>query len=326
MISLPYQDHLRLVWITDLHLADVPPGRRSANYREDILGKLRQVRDLCIEQQAYCLCGGDVFHSKSPNSIANSPSLIREVMEVFSQFPGHTVYGIVGNHDIQNDRMESLPQQPLGVLVESGAYTVVEHMRFLGPVRVYVDGYNYRTGGQLLVDLERAPRADKADCQIALCHAAAAPGKSKELSGETIIGYDDLQQCNYDLILWGHDHTRTETQSCNAVTHVNLGSLARAAFSADESQRPVSAVLIEFSAEGSRIVEHPLQVCPFEQVFRTADKAVVEVKKSEDMQAYFSGLTHSVQDITSADPIEVVERLTQDDLPLQAYIKEMCHL
>ena len=81
-------DTLNLVWITDLHLSDRAPGRRSDQYRAQIFDKLRQVRDICVEHDAICLVGGDVFHIKAPQSKANPPSLIREAIEVFGSFPG----------------------------------------------------------------------------------------------------------------------------------------------------------------------------------------------------------------------------------------------
>lgn len=320
-------DSLDLVWITDLHLSDVPPGRRAEGYRNEIMAKLRLVSQLCHDLNAYCLCGGDVFHVKAPNSPANSPSLIREVIEVFSSFPGGRVYGIVGNHDIRFDQMETLSQQPLGVVIEAKAYEVVDHLDFNGPkFSVRLDGFSYRSGAELYADLQKVTPCDST-YRVAMLHASAAPGDSRELGVDYILGYNQLQDTEYNLMLWGHDHTRSETQSCGPVTHVNLGSLARAAYTVDEADRPVSAVWVHLDPiNGNTIKEIPLAVKPMDEVFRRADKPVTDLVKDTGAQQYFSNLSRSIGDIQTSDPIEVVELLTKDDPQLQAYIKDVCNL
>lgn len=337
MIHHSLQDPFNLIWITDIHLADRPPGRRNELYRSQIFDKLRQVRDLCKQHNAICVVGGDVFHIKAPKSPSNSLSLIREAIEVFGEFPGGRVYGCVGNHDIQNDQMATLPHQPLGILIEAGVYQPlngdplvieVREEPNLGPMfQIQIETWDYTEPADLMLAIRDAgERPDGIDYRIGVIHASGCSGDTRDFFDTSIIGYNSLRKRDFDIMLWGHDHTRTETETCGNITHVNLGSIARAALSADEADRPVSAVLLSFTEAGAKIKELPLKVVPLEQAFRTEDKRVLEVKDTSEMKAFFSELEESVDEIQSSDPITVIDLLCKDDPKLGAHVKEKCNL
>lgn len=321
------KDSLNLVWITDLHLSDEPPGRRSEHYKQHLFDKLEQVRQLCVEHNAYCLVGGDVFHIKNPRSSANSLGLIRECIELFGSFP-KPVLGCVGNHDIRQDRMDTLPHQPLGILVEAGVYQVINPTTTLnqGDIRLQIDAFDYADGAETYRKLVNSGDRVGDTYRFGVVHASGCSGDSREFFSDTIIGYNQLKDLDYDILFWGHDHTRTETEQCGNVTHINLGSLSRASLSEDETERPVSAVLVRVTADGIRIKECPLKVVPLEQAFRIDDKKVLEVNGSVEMKEFFSDLSESVQGIESSDPIEVIETLCKDDAALCAHIKEKCNI
>jgi hypothetical protein len=83
------------------------------------------------------------------------------------------------------------------------------------------------------------------------------------------------------FLLWGHDHSRKETETVGNITHVNLGSMARAAFSYDEKDRPVVATILSFAQDGIRYKEKDIPVKPLEVVFVHADKGVERAGKAE---------------------------------------------
>ena len=329
-------DELNLVWITDIHLSDRPPGRRSGAYREQIFDKLKQVRQICIDNGAICLVGGDVFHIKNPRSPANPHSLIREAVEIFGSFPGGCVYGCAGNHDIQMDRMDTLPDQPLGVLVEAGVYRLlngdpltvnVREEAMFDPWKTRIETWDFAEQEATYKALTTSgPRPDDVEYRIGIVHASGCSGDSVEFFDSPIIGYNQLKKLDIDILLWGHDHTRTETEQCGNVTHVNLGSISRAALSTDEADRPVSAVLIRLTPDGAKIKEIPLKVTSLEEAFRTEDKKVIGVKDTSEMKDFFSDLSESVDEIQSTDPVTVIEALCKDDKKLCAHVKEFCSL
>ena len=116
------KNRVNLVYSSDWHFSDTPPGRRKDDYRNALLNKIAFIRDIVEKLNGAGLCGGDVFHHKVPRHAGNSIRLIIDLMGALRRFPQGCVYGSVGNHDLSWDRMDSLPRQPLGLLIAVGAY------------------------------------------------------------------------------------------------------------------------------------------------------------------------------------------------------------
>lgn len=327
-------DEVNLVWITDIHLSALGPGRRSDEYRVQIFDKLRQVAKISRDNKAVCLVGGDVFHIKNPHAKANTHALIREAVEVFGSFHGGCVYGCVGNHDIQFDRMDTLLSQPLGVLMEAGVYRALNGDPLIIEVneeekawKILVETWDFQDQEETYLALKNSgKRPDDVEYRLGIVHASGCTGDTRDFFDSPIIGYNQLKELDFDILLWGHDHTRTETEQCGNVTHINLGSLARAALSMDEADRPVSAVLIRLRPEGAKIKEIPLKILPLEQAFRTEDKKILQMAGSADMKEFFADLSESVEEIESTDPITVIDALCKDDQKLCSHVKEACNL
>lgn len=106
----------RILTIGDIHLADRPPSIRTETYTDDILAKLQAAVDLAAQHQCEAVVlAGDVFHLKTPTR--NSHSLVQRTGEVLvsAKLP---VLIVPGNHDLSNDRLDSLKKQPLGTLAK----------------------------------------------------------------------------------------------------------------------------------------------------------------------------------------------------------------
>lgn len=309
------QSDINFVWSSDWHLSDRPPGRRRDDYRRAIINKIQAIQELCNRLSAACLCGGDVFHVKNPKSEANSHSLVEEATRVLAEFPYNCVFGAIGNHDIQHDRMETLPEQPLGVLIAAGVYhnLVAESVLFVNKdqtISVLVESFGYADEETTLRRLLNCGmRPPGVTYRIGIVHAFGRPGEATEMFGHRIIGYDELSHLDFDFLLWGHDHSRKETETVGNITHVNLGSLARAAFSYDEVERPVSAVILSFTEKGIRMKEKQLVVTPLEAAFITADKIVERVVKTEEVTEFFSKLDSEVDGVETTDQKEVLKQL-----------------
>jgi DNA repair exonuclease SbcCD nuclease subunit len=329
-MELKRNDAVDLFWFTDVHLSDRPPGRRSDQYRAQIFAKLRYIAGLTREQNGIGLCGGDVFHIKNPRSPANSFSLLREAIEVFGSFNEGAVWGCVGNHDIQYDRMDTLSHQPLGSLCEAGVYRLINDNELI----IRAEGFNTQIltwdycEPELLMERmsKTKPRGEDVTYRIGLVHASGAPGPTKDFFNTKIIGYDDLIGLDFDLLLWGHDHSRIPTCTVGGIKHINLGSVSRASLSTDEVDREVVAVQIHLEAGRAKVKEHVLEVSPIKQVFRVADKRSDVVRDSKEVQQFFADMEESVEDISSSDPLEIIEVLCKDDRELCSLVKELCEL
>jgi DNA repair exonuclease SbcCD nuclease subunit len=325
-------DTVNLVWTTDWHLSDNPPGRRQDDYRQALFAKIEFVRALTEKVQGVALCGADVFHIKNPKSTANSFSLLVEILHVLRRFPHQGIWGTVGNHDLSYDSMSTLPNQPLGLLIAAGVYRNIigQPVVFTNredTVRVQIESFPYANGEETLARLlATGKRPDGITYRVGLVHAYGLPGNGGTMYGERKIGYSEVKDLDFDFLLWGHDHSRHETDTVGNITHINLGSMARAAFASDEIERPVVAVVLDLADEGFFVKEVPIPVKPLEIAFKVADKGVEAVAKTDEVTEFFTEMDTAVGGIESSDPREVLAQLCPDDKPLLDLVIQLCEL
>jgi len=325
-------DTVNFVWTTDWHLSDKAPGRRQDDYRRAIFDKIEFVRKLTEQVKGVALCGADVFHIKNPKSTANSFSLLVETLHALRRFPYQGVWGTVGNHDLSYDSMSSLPSQPLGLLIAAGVYRSIVGQPVVfanrtDTVRVRVESFPYANGEETLKRLlASGPRPADVTYRVGLVHAYGMPGNGGDMFGERKIGYSELGHLDFDFLLWGHDHSRHETETVGKITHINLGSLARAAFASDEVERPVVATALSFATGGVNYTEHTVPVKPLEIAFTVADKGVENVAKTDEVTEFFTEMDEAVGGIESSDPREVLTQLCPNDKPLLDLVLQLCEL
>jgi DNA repair exonuclease SbcCD nuclease subunit len=330
-VILPH-DKVNFIWFTDPHFSAIPPGRRGDDYQAALFEKLNFVRDLTERLHGVGICGGDVFHEKKPKHPANSFGLIVGLLHAFRSFPTECVYGSVGNHDLTNDRMDSLASQPLGLLIAAQVYHDLnkEPVLFTNQdqsVKVSLETFPYADGEKTLERLLNAgPRMPGVNFRVGVVHAYGEPGSGGTLFGEPKIGYNQIAHLDFDFLFWGHDHSRKETETVGNITHVNLGSMARAAFSSDEKDRPVVAQIVSFAADGVRVKEKSIPVKPFEAIFVHADKGVEKVGKSNDVLDFLAKMDEAVDGIETGEPREILQTLAADEPKLLKLILELCNL
>ncbi len=320
-----------MVYTTDWHLSDLPPGKRRDNYRASILEKICFQSALAAKVHGVGLTGADIFHHKNPDSRANSHGLVEETISTLQTFPLGKIFGTVGNHDIRWDRIDTLPNQPLGVLIAAGVYHNLAAQSVIftnadSTVRVLVESPAYcGTLGALDWLQKSGPRPAGVTYRVGIIHAYGRAGDRGDLYGEPFIGYNELAELDYDILLWGHDHSRKETETVGNITHINLGSLARAALNYDEVDRPVCATILSFATDGIKLKEKHVPVQPLEVAFTTANRGVDKVSKLETVTAFFDAMDVAVDGIESGDPREVLVQLCPDKIVRDLAI-ELCEL
>jgi len=332
VIRLPH-DSVNCVFTTDWHLSDTPPGRRTGNYREEILAKVKFCSGLAHQVNGIGLFGGDLFHSKNPRSPGNTFALQTRLEYALRLFPNGTLYGTHGNHDVWMDRTDSIPSQPIGALIASGALTDISNESIIfenndGSVRVQVDAYPYADD---MVTLDRvlnaAPREAGVTYRVVLMHQYGNPGDNPTMFEHPIIGFNQMAGCDYDMALWGHDHSRTDTVTVGNTTHVRLGSLSRASLAMDEVDRPVCAAVISFKAHKIGFKEVPIPVKPLEIAFTAANNEVERVRQSDEVIEFFKEMDTAVTGVESTDPRTVLRELCPADEPkLYDLAAELCGL
>lgn len=327
---------MKLVWRTDVHMADQGPASRLDNWPDMVLDKLSQVRDIAIECGAKAILdGGDFFHIKSPSR--NSHELINRVAGHHSTYP-IPVYCTPGNHDSVYGDYAFLGQQPLGVLFSTGIFkrcydeheAVFETGDFVGiggyqmvngstgyanKFKVRVVGIPYHGS---TYDRERFKAIKKGDEDILICvaHVLASPKGGTMFEGEDILKYSELLDYAPDVFCFGHWHKDQGVTQIGDKTIVNIGSLTRGSLSQDELQRRPSCAIISLERGQPADVEIVrLKVGAPEDVF-DVDGRNRQVQQQVEIEAFVArirdALSPKVEGETLAQVLGGVEGVPND--------------
>lgn len=187
--SLP---RLGFVFRTDVHASEHSPESWKGDYPAEIWSSLEQIGELARHFRANAvLDGGDFFHVKAPTQ--NSHRLVAKAALIHQVYPC-PVYCIEGNHDIKHNNLETLPDQPLGVLYNSGVFHHLRNHRFVdGELEVRVVGVPY-SPFRTLADLQGIRKKGN-EVLIAIVHALAGenpPSTVEEFFGEPVFRYEQL--------------------------------------------------------------------------------------------------------------------------------------
>jgi len=296
---------ISLLWRTDVHLSDHTPRSRKDDWTATVLGKLAQIGELAGKLKVDgVLDGGDFFDLKSPTR--NSHALIQRVLSVHRSYPC-PVYGNVGNHDCVYGDYSFLPQQPLGVLYESGVFRrcydehealfvgkpekvsdqildiVGSDSKWVGvaeaPVTVRVVGVPYHG---TKYDLDRFTRIKKGseDYLVVIAHVLASPTGGTLFESEDVLKYADLDAFDGDVFCFGHWHKdQGITQTPGGKTIVNVGSLTRGSLSQDDLDRVPSAVLLKFDRAEISAEKIPLVYTPSSEVFSIEARDITKMRE-----------------------------------------------
>src|SRR5690606_5758977 len=101
---------------------------------------------------------------------------------------------IEGNHDIKHNNLDTLDEQPLGVLFESGTFKHLrDHTFEKDGLKVRVVGMPYKLD-RSLADLRGIVKGDE-DYLVAIVHALAGQNPPAHIEGyfnEPVFRYDEL--------------------------------------------------------------------------------------------------------------------------------------
>jgi DNA repair exonuclease SbcCD nuclease subunit len=276
-----------ILFINDPHIADRPPLGRVAGYADQIMAKLEECRELAHERGCeLTIFTGDLFHTKRPSFVSHA--LIQRLIELFREWPGRVLV-ILGNHDMNESGLASLPRQPIGVLLRAGVLELLEDdvtVKIDG-LRVQLSPAHFRTDADLThYSLARQFAVDVA---IKVVHQMIMPPGTTppfEHTPAATIDTDGMDYCFY-----GHAHTVHGEYVLNGCHFVNFGSLGRVARTPDNWERSVQVVVW---TPPDRLEVVVLQsALPGEQVFLISDELAGRAN-DDDLKAYARELTHAL--------------------------------
>lgn len=272
---------MKALLIGDVHLADRPPSIRTETYTEDILAKLQFSVDHAkkIDADAIVLAG-DVFHIKTPTR--NSHALVQRTGDVLTS-AGIPVLIVPGNHDLSQDRLDSLRRQPLGVLakMEGIELLIGAHEEFplfglpylhdwAGELSRWMSKYKKWANAQKVENFDFWP--------LMVTHAPIfPPGESPPY--EYIGGDDWASMMENGDCLYGHihdPHGAYKPESSVPVTMCNNGAISRGSLHEATLKREPKVTVWDGSPGG--FSEVPVPFRPVEAVFRMREKEDVDEK------------------------------------------------
>lgn len=293
--------------LSDVHISDDPPRSRIDDFRGTILEKLEQTVKLSNKMGADAiLIAGDLFNIKFPQR--NSHGLIQDLMRVFSSSKS-PVYMIEGNHDLYADRLESIKEQPLGDLFESG---IVKQLRNQvlekRGVKISLVGIPYNEH----LDPKKLTIPDRDGCssQICLLHAYASPIPGK-LFREEIFGYRDFTHLGPDVFVFGHYHIDQGVSEVDGKWFINIGSLSRGTLTDErldhKPQVGVIEVLVDQDITTHKITTHHIKIKPPEEIF--------DLQKHEEVKKEHQAIEQFVEKlIASGDLLNGPDKDVKDVL------------
>ena len=198
-----------IIFVGDLHLKGSSPISRVDDYPTVILNKLESL--INTAKSFSCdkiMLLGDVFDSH----ITTLPYLAK-VINTFRKISdaGIDVYTIVGNHDIKNNRMDSLDSSALGILISTGYLK-------LAPRNLIIDDTSFNCFHYP----EELTNNNESCYSVCVAHRYYEFG----LSWDSLTS-EDLKSLNYDAMILGHYHVPCDTLSIEDTLLYRPGSLSR---------------------------------------------------------------------------------------------------
>ncbi len=294
-----------IITANDIHISDNGPRSRTDDFKKTMLDKIDQMGMACRKLNAdAAIIAGDLFNLKNPAK--NSHNLNRELIKIFQKF-SCPIYMIEGNHDLSADRLESISEQPLGVLFADGTLIQLRHEIIeKDNVKISLVGIPFTED----IDLSNLNLPDKGDCITQICALHIYAGlKSTMLFKNKIYGYDEIGELPSDIFVIGHYHIDQGIYKQNGKYFINIGSMSRGAISEDDIDHHPQIGFIKIQVENGEpsYLVRPirLRIQPASEVF-DLEKKKQEQQEKEEIKLFVEKLaTEAVVD--SSDKSQTID-------------------
>ncbi len=287
--------------INDIHLADRPPSSCTDTYLDDLLALLESVVQITEKADiAAVIWAGDVFHSKIPGR--TSHATVKRLIDIANR---HCcpVLVVAGNHDISHDRLESLPSQPLGVMLASGAVTMLHGWITASDLPIFgvpwLKDFTDETVGPALEDW-RTRLAPDGPPGLVVTHAPLYP-PGQELPYEYYPAADWARHMgHHGSVHYGHVHEPHGCYDVDGVTFSNPGALSRGSLHEHNLTRPVS--IAAWHSVTGHFTHLQLPHRPAAEVFRLAEVAQTKAATTR-LDEFLASVGQTRIDVTSVESV-----------------------
>jgi len=245
---------IRALVINDVHLAASPPMGCTERYTDDIKGMLVEARQYARDNECqYTIFTGDFFHYKR----GTPDGLKRWAMELLQEWPGRRL-AIVGNHDQSYRGLDSLPDQPIGLLFQEGSMEWLREDLVTEDdgIRIQWSPANYFPEIDHNPQNFRLYRQDNVDWAVKVAHGTIVPpGRTFEFH---TVPMNTIDTTGMDLCIYGHPHYDVGVNHVDGCDFVCLGSMGRTQANEDEYTRPMRLLQVQFDKTEFTLDELPL--------------------------------------------------------------------
>lgn len=315
--------------INDVHLTNPNshPSSCTGSYTPDLIDLLYQASDVAKDIGATAIVQlGDFFHIKAPSR--NSHEIVIAAAKWARSAPC-PVYVVPGNHDLTNDRLESLDEgQPLGVLYATGA--AIRADKYLNEsIPVYAvpwqqfwdaeDTVADRAVKDALIDFE-----PKETPQLIVTHAPFFPeginpayehySTRKFARMVNPSGKSSVQVC------YGHIHDYHGEYVIGGVRYANYGALSRGSLT--ESNLTRSVGVTSWDSITGAFQFHQLNARPATEVFRV--KEITEIRTAQvKLDEFLASVGQSTIAVTSVEAVLDKVRALNLGKEFEAVVEEL---
>ena len=203
-------DHPNIAVVGDLHLHSSTPQSRIDDYADTCCKKLSILRKEMLEYKCkYLICPGDIFHVYRERTDFEY-NVIQEFLKF--KYDGIRVFIINGNHDISNDRIDTIDKSSLGILYLTNVVEPFTDIKFGD--KIEVTGVPFPT--------EIPPVKDVSKFNICVCHKFY-----DMLSDKDTLKKEDVKDLGYNVYVMGHDHVVYDLERVYNSYIVRPGSFMR---------------------------------------------------------------------------------------------------
>lgn len=201
--------------VGDLHLAP-KVSSRTDDYFESCIEKIHEIASNCRN----VIFLGDLF--ETPTLPANYFIQLYRELNYLKNIKGNNFYSIIGNHDIYNEREESLDRTTLGLCNETDIVEVIvpNNPKIIENYTFHTSYVNYDSCKKHLKELHITERYGEHD--ILLLHQYF-----EDLY--QCLKYEDLKNIGFKHIFFGHEHKPMDNLRTvyNEFTAYRCGSCGR---------------------------------------------------------------------------------------------------
>lgn len=238
---------MRLIYLTDTHIQGGRPDIRKDDFLEAVSEKLLEIVGLCHQLEVdFVIHGGDLFDNPRPDQ--RSLDLVRWFLKEL----GLPVYCIAGNHDLIDQRLDSLESTALGHLAKN------QWIKLLQPgEKIYLanstcvvqlsgqhfyGGIDRNNGGDYMVKKKRC------DLAIHVIHGMLLPKAFSDKVACTLIS--QVTGTEADFTLGAHAHLGYH-EITGGRYFLNPGALVRLTNLKQELVRTPQVLYLDFTSTAS---------------------------------------------------------------------------